>query len=568
MTIMKQASIFSVSITLLLLTACSAPVAKPAEQKKAAIEVRGQTVSQSKSANQQYEYPALVLSQQEAKVIAKTSGTVKQVNFKLGESVKVGSLLARIDDINQGGSYGAGLSANQIRQAQLAVEQAEINKRNIALTSAESLKSVQISYEAAKIATEQARLNLVNRETGITQSTGDVETNANATADAVADTCNTLITEINNLTGYDKSNIDYLSTKYYLGLADPQLAMDAKNYYKSTVALNQQFSVTDFTDLKTKIEATIKLVQTTKKLIEYTNSYIGASVTSNILTQTAIDGMQTVVGGYLAQINAALTQINGAKQALENNAINNNTNSDALTKAYELAKQQEKNAQQALFSQQANTKSMLDAAEVQYRNALISLQSIIDVHLVVAPLSGKITQSFIALGDTVSAGQQLATISSGQTMKFQFYVDETVLRKIKAGQTVVIKNNENKEIAGEITGVTTQADAFTKRFLVEVAPIKFNSADFSLGTVVNILINVEKKSDTGNIVLPLSAIEIGQNGNMVFTIDNGQAKKISVEIIKITGETAEIKTNLPDTAVIITDGNKLVQEGDPVELIK
>jgi len=308
------------------------------------------------------------------------------------------------------------------------------------------------------------------------------------------------------------------------------------------------------------------LIDQTSRLADITKKYLDASLVGGPLSQTVLSGFQTTVAGYQAQASAALREANGAKQTLENNIINSNTSSDALNKAYDLAKQQEKNAQQALATQQANIKSALDAAELQYRNALLGLQSIIDIHLVIAPLSGKVTQNFTAMGETVSAGQLMATISSGQTVKFQFYIDETVLKKISPGQLVAIKNNENKEVRGKITSLSTQADAFSKRFLVEVAPVNFNAADFSLGTVINILITVEKKSDSGNIILPLSAIEIGQNGNGIFIIGDGRAKQIPVTIIKIQGETAEIKTDLPETAIIITDGNKLVQEGDLVVL--
>ena len=566
MTITKKILIIPPLLSLLFLTACGQPKVAAPQPEKPALQVKGQTVAQSRSSQQVYEYPALVLSQQEARVMAKTSGTVKQQNYKLGDTVKIGQILARIDDVNQGGALGSGLAASQVRQAQLTVEQAEINKRNLALTSAESLKSAQIAHESAKIANEQARLNLANREKSIAQSFGDVDTNAKTAADAAADTCGAIITGINNITNFDPTTMADSPYKNNLGVADNQLAIDAKAVYGATKFLYDSYRDANLADIDDKVGQTIKLVDQTSRLADITKKYLDASLVGGPLSQTVLSGFQTTVAGYQAQASAALREANGAKQTLENNIINSNTSSDALNKAYDLAKQQEKNAQQALATQQANIKSALDAAELQYRNALLGLQSIIDIHLVIAPLSGKVTQNFTAMGETVSAGQLMATISSGQTVKFQFYIDETVLKKISPGQLVAIKNNENKEVRGKITSLSTQADAFSKRFLVEVAPVNFNAADFSLGTVINILITVEKKSDSGNIILPLSAIEIGQNGNGIFIIGDGRAKQIPVTIIKIQGETAEIKTDLPETAIIITDGNKLVQEDDLVVL--
>ncbi|MDD4900639.1 MAG: efflux RND transporter periplasmic adaptor subunit [Patescibacteria group bacterium] len=554
---------------LLFLTACNQNTANTPTETKAPLQVKGQTVDQSRSVSQQYEYPTMVLSEQEARIIAKTSGTVKQLNYKLGDTVKAGSLLARIDDINQGdNTFSFGLNANQVRQAQLAVEQAETNKRNVALTSAESLKGVQIAYESAKIAAEQAKLNLENRQTSINQSYSDLDTNTYTIVDSVANTCGTIISGINSIAHFDPVGIGESPYKDNLGVIDSQLIINAKGVFLATQSLDDQYHASDLTDLAIKVKKTIALAEQTHELVNITKNYVDSSLVGGQFTQTVLSGYQTTVAGYQTQISAALTQINGAQQTLENNLINNTTNADALTKAYELAKEQAKNALQSLATQQASIKSSQDAADLAYRNALINLQSIIDAHSVIAPISGKVTQNFIARGDTVSAGQQLATISSGQTVKFQVYVDEAVLKQLRPEQTVTIINNDGKEIPGKITSLAAQADSLTKRFLAEIAPINFQAADFFLGTVVNIIITTETKSTAENIILPLSTIEIGQNGNSLFIIDNGQAKKISVEIIKISGETAEVKVDLPDTAVIITDGNKLIQEGDAVELIK
>lgn len=568
MALTKKLLISSAVLLLLILTACSHQTANAPKREKPALEVKGQTVAQSQTIGQEYEYPALVLSEQEAKIIAKTSGTVKRMNFKLGDSVKVGSVLARIDDINQGGGLGSGLSSNQVRQAQLAVEQAETNKRNIALTSAENLRSAQIAHESAKILSQQARLNLQNRELSASQSYGDVGTNANTAAQAAADGCGAIITGINNIANFEPTAVADSSYKNNLGVANSQLTIDAKNAFAATKNLYDKYSTTNHNDAKTNVDETIKLIQQTSRLVNITKKYLDASLVGGALTQTILNGFQATVAGYQTQLNGALAQVNGAKQALENNQINNQASLDVLAKAYDLSKQQEKSALQALTSLQTNIKSMLEAADLQYRNAALGLQGIIDIHLVVAPLSGKITQSFITQGETVSAGQQLATVGSGQAVKLQFFVEEDILRKINLGQTVTVKNNENKEVLGKITGLSPQADGLSKRFLVEASPADSGAGDFSLGTVVNVVISLEKKSGAGAVVLPLAAVEIGQNGNAVFVIDNGRAKRTPVEIVKISGETAEIKTTLPASAVIITEGNKLLREGDAVVLTK
>jgi hypothetical protein len=52
------------------------------------IKVTGQKYSESKETTEEVEYPAQVLAQQEAKIIAKTAGTASDIKFKIGDKIQ------------------------------------------------------------------------------------------------------------------------------------------------------------------------------------------------------------------------------------------------------------------------------------------------------------------------------------------------------------------------------------------------------------------------------------------------------------------------------------------------
>ncbi|MFA6410123.1 MAG: efflux RND transporter periplasmic adaptor subunit, partial [Candidatus Buchananbacteria bacterium] len=238
-----------------------------------------------------------------------------------------------------------------------------------------------------------------------------------------------------------------------------------------------------------------------------------------------------------------------------------------LQKAYELALQQEKTAAQNVESLKATIKSQLDGADLQYRNALITLQGLYDSHLVIAPISGKITKKAVANGDTVSAGQILGAISQTEDIKLQFYVDQENLTAITVGLPVSIRNSDNKILPGKVVSVSPRADDLTKRFIIEVSPDQKDYESFVLGTVMSVLVDIEKKvTEQNSIIVPLSAVEIGQNANYIFTVKDNIAKKVEIKLIKVEGETAQIQTDLPPETIIVVDGNKLIQDGDQVSL--
>jgi len=212
------------------------------------------------------------------------------------------------------------------------------------------------------------------------------------------------------------------------------------------------------------------------------------------------------------------------------------------------------------------TKSAKDIAKLQLENARIALESAVSGRLVKAPISGIIINRNVTTGDSVTLGQLLATISRTNKVRIQFFVDKAELANVKLGDDISVDNGEN-EVSAKIINISPQADATTKRFLVEAIPASSDS--FIFGTVVNVGINIRKTTNgNGNLILPLSAVNITQNESYIFILENNAAKKVPVEILNVSGETAEVKADLSPDAMIIIEGNKLVSDGEKVEVKK
>ena len=132
--------------------------------------------------------------------------------------------------------------------------------------------------------------------------------------------------------------------------------------------------------------------------------------------------------------------------------------------------------------------------------------------------------------------------------------------------SIKIKDDQGNILPGRISNISPQADANTRRFLIEA--VLSQKIDPLIGTVVMVSVETTTLPSEDNvIILPLSAITVGQNENYIFIVENNRAKKISIEIKKISGETAEILTkNLNSEDRIIISGNKLVKEGSLVSI--
>jgi len=116
--------------------------------------------------------------------------------------------------------------------------------------------------------------------------------------------------------------------------------------------------------------------------------------------------------------------------------------------------------------------------------------------------------------------------------------------------------------------VAAAADEVTKRFQVELR--LDGEKQPLLGTVVNVKIKITKNvlATSGEIILPLSVLEIGQNGTYLMLVQDGEVRKTPVELTSVVGEMAKIRLDAPDDALIIVDGNKFLYDGEKVNVSK
>ncbi|MFA6183482.1 MAG: efflux RND transporter periplasmic adaptor subunit [Parcubacteria group bacterium] len=225
-------------------------------------------------------------------------------------------------------------------------------------------------------------------------------------------------------------------------------------------------------------------------------------------------------------------------------------------KSYKLAKENYQKTQSY-----ANKKTR-EIAKINLIAAQNALNGSLDNQLLTAPITGTIIQKYISQGDSVNLGQTLATLSKTDLTKVQFFVDKNEVANLKIGSDIFITEND-VTIEGKVTKIAPQADETTKRFLIEAMPN--DKKPLIIGSVVTVTFDFNYSPQTaGNLILPLSAITIGQNESFIFINKNNQAQKVSVKIVRVDGEMAEIKTDITAETQIILEGNKLLQDGDKV----
>jgi len=336
--------------------------------------------------------------------------------------------------------------------------------------------------------------------------------------------------------------------------------------YKKTNSQTTPLAETEKTALPVGVQ-TIAESSTLKKTLLFPGTVMGkdeARITaksSGTITSVNFDLGKTVAQDQtLVKIDDTGNNSDAGKNSFQSSQIQELEQAVRITKE-SLALAENNYKKTASFA----NRSARDIAKRQYENAQIALSGALDAHLITAPLSGVVTSKQVSLGDSVSAGDVLATISKTGKLKVQFFVDQQQFSHFSLGLTVNLVDNNEEAFDAKITSISPSADSATKKFLIEAEPTEKNT--LLSGTIINVSLDIiEQPQKSDAILLPLSSITVGQNESYLFIVENGKAKKVNVAIDNISGEIAEVKLDLPKETRVIISGNKSLKDSDAVEV--
>jgi HlyD family secretion protein len=411
------------------------------------------------------------------------SGKVQRVNFKVGDMVKSGQLLAELD-------YSSLVISQQEAQANYEVATGNLNKL-LAGASAEEKKLAEASVRQAESALVAARNEMARARTSASENIAQAEKNLK---DLESNTSDTLTPQEQAITSAE-SNLSSAKTTYtqsinnvrdsslvliedkisianvaldavnriltdedakdYLSLRDPAYLDAARSSYanaqKAKQSANDSLIAARTDGSQEKVMKALtevkKLLDITISALANTFSALNYAVTTTDFTQSDIDAKKATINTQTATINGALSAIESTEQSYRNAVTAYNTNvksaEDALAQAksaYNNALTAARNAlntartgsEQQITSSQSRVSAAEESVEVAkaQRDKALAGASAHDISLARA----KIRQAQAAL-DSLSKqieNNQIKAPIDGQITS----VERKVGEQVGAGQTV------------------------------------------------------------------------------------------------------------------------------------
>lgn len=183
-----------------------------------------------------------------------------------------------------------------------------------------------------------------------------------------------------------------------------------------------------------------------------------------------------------------------------------------------------------------------------------------------APFEGVTGLRQVSPGAYVKAGQDVARLEGIGTLKLDFRVPETYLRKIRVGQPLAVTVDAwpDENFSGAIYAIEPAVDEATRTVLLRARlpnpGVKLKPGMFAR---VNLVLDRREKA----LLVPEQAIVPRGGGRYVFRISDGKVALAKVELgLRSPGE-VEIVSGLAAGEAIVADGQLKLQDGAAVTVM-
>lgn len=181
---------------------------------------------------------------------------------------------------------------------------------------------------------------------------------------------------------------------------------------------------------------------------------------------------------------------------------------------------------------------------------------------ITAPFDGVILEKLLDSGDWVQQGGPVVSIGSSNDLFIRVPVGEKLMPFIQLGEEVNITITAfNKEITGTIDTIEPLADAKTKNIFVKIRISPLELIAENMSATVHLPISAKQQL----AILPRDALIKFQGGDFVYTVKEGKAAILPVNIVTFLGD--QVAADNPYFVAgmpVVIEGNERLRPDQPV----
>mgnify|MGYP004535220821 FL=1 len=487
-------------MTLSMSTVACGKKEEKTEISKVAVEVENPTTGELTNDTT---YIGTIEPQQQVYVTPKVSGTVTAAYFEVGDTVKEGDVLFKIDD--------------EAAQLQMKSAEASYSQAQAGVTAATSGSRDLQNYQTER-SIQQLKDSLDDAENNI----DDLKDNLGDLRDAGG--------KLGTAKDQAQAGLDAATDAYY-GQKDA-LTQKANDIQAQIDALGEGEDASALEEQKKGVEAELDGY---KKAMEQ--------------AQSAVDQLNS----QIQSIEASKTQIKSSISQIENGKDTIRDNLTTAEQTYSITQDEVYPETDATYAAQLQAASVgVDSAKMQ-----------LDFYTVKAPISGVVEAANVKKEDMAAAGNPAYIISNKDSMTVTFNVTEKAKNTMNVGDHVTVERN-GETFDGTITEIGTMAGQQTKLFQVKAT---IPGAGDKLPNGVSVKVSATTEKEDGNTLVPFDALYFSGGDAYVYCVVDNKLVRTSVTVGLMDDDYAIIEEGLDTDSLVVSNWSSKLRNGADAEIV-
>lgn len=210
--------------------------------------------------------------------------------------------------------------------------------------------------------------------------------------------------------------------------------------------------------------------------------------------------------------------------------------------------------------------TILDAARAAVETAKVDLLQAeirLDDRTVSAAFDGFVGMTEVDRGDRIDLSTMITTLDDRSALLVSFEVPETLIGELVVGEEASLEtwNSRLPVVSGKIVDVGSRIDPQTRTF---VARVRVPNDDDTLRPGMSFRVAAQIEGQLYPVVAE-TGVQWGADGAYVWTIEDGKAKRIEVQVIQRRQGRVLIDGDFHKGAIVVVEGIQRMQDG--VEVI-
>lgn len=189
-------------------------------------------------------------------------------------------------------------------------------------------------------------------------------------------------------------------------------------------------------------------------------------------------------------------------------------------------------------------------------------QTLRDVLTLVAPADGMVLKRDGEVGQVITAGQALMTLSCCAPLRATVDVDEEDIGRVYKGQRVVLRADAlpGQVLAGTVSDITPKGDPISRSYRVRIKVPNTKGLMAGMTVEANLVVTQRDKA----LLVPSSAVQ----KNNVLVVQNGAAHQQAIQVGIAGSSKTEVLSGLSDGAQVVTLPTAEITEGRRVRALQ